>query len=40
MNPIKYPFLWLTYAWLRFDPVLWITFKGDWKPRYDFMAAI
>src|SRR3990172_2769255 len=40
MNPIKYPFLWLTYAWLRFDPVLWITFKHDWKPRYDFMAAL
>lgn len=40
MNPLKYPFVWLIYVWLRFDPVLWITFKHDWKPRYDFMAAL
>lgn len=28
------------YAWLRFDPVLWLAFKHDWTPRYEFMASI
>ena len=40
MNPVKYVVMLPFYAWLRFDPVLWITFRGDWKPRYDFMAAL
>ena len=39
MNLIKYPFMLLVYVWLRFDPILRITFRNDWKPRFDFMAA-
>lgn len=28
------------YLWLRFDPIIFITFRKDWHPRYDFMANI
>ena len=30
----------LTYAWLRFDPIIYITFRKNWTPRYDFFASI
>lgn len=29
-----------TYIWLRFDPILYLTFRKDWNPRYDFMVAL
>jgi len=31
--------LWV-YLWLRFDPILRLTFRNDWAPRYEFMASI
>ena len=37
MNPIKKFFIFVTYIWLRFDPIIYITFRKDWNPRYDFM---
>jgi len=40
MNPIKYVLLLFTYLWLRFDPILYITFRKDWTPRYEFLASI
>ena len=40
MHPIKYFFMLPVYAWLRFDPILWLAFRHDWTPRYEFMAAI
>ena len=40
MNPIKYLFVFFTYLWLRFDPIIYITFQKDWQPRYDFMKNI
>jgi len=40
MNPIKSFFMLLTYLWLRFDPILRITFKKNWTPRYEFLASI
>ena len=40
MNPIKYILIFATYLWLRFDPILRITFKNDWTPRYEFLASI
>lgn len=40
MNPIKYFFVFLTYLWLRFDPVIYLTFRKDWNPRYDFMKNL
>lgn len=39
MNPIKYFFMLVVYTWLRFDLILYITFRKDWQPRLDFMAA-
>lgn len=40
MNPIKYIFMFGAYIWLRFDPILRLTFKNDWTPRYEFLANI
>jgi len=40
MNPIKSFFMLLAYLWLRFDPILRITFKKNWTPRYEFLASI
>ncbi|MFH0943486.1 MAG: hypothetical protein V1810_04935 [Candidatus Beckwithbacteria bacterium] len=40
MNPLKYCFIFVTYIWLRFDLILWIAFKNDWTPRYEFLATI
>lgn len=37
---IKYCFLFLTYIWLRFDPILRLTFRNDWTARYEFMKTI
>jgi len=30
----------LAYLWLRFDLILYITFRKDWTPRYEFLASI
>lgn len=40
MNPVKYIFMLPVYVWLRFDPVLWLAFRHDWTPRFEFMATI
>ena len=40
MNPFKYPFIFLAYLWLRFDPIIYLTFRKDWTPRYEFMANV
>lgn len=40
MNPLKYVLLLITYLWLRFDPILYMTFRKDWTPRYEFLASI
>lgn len=40
MNPIKYALMLFTYLWLRFDLILYITFRKDWTPRYEFLASI
>lgn len=40
MNPLKYVFMLVAYLWLRFDPILYITFRKDWTPRYEFLAGI
>ncbi|MBU1322791.1 hypothetical protein KKE75_01900 [Patescibacteria group bacterium] len=40
MNPIKYVLMFFAYLWLRFDPILYITFRKDWTPRYEFLASI
>lgn len=40
MNPLKYVLMMLAYLWLRFDPILYITFRKDWTPRYEFLASI
>lgn len=40
MNLIKNSFLLGTYLWLRFDPIIYLTFRKDWTPRYEFMANI
>ncbi|MBU0576712.1 hypothetical protein KJ707_03495 [Patescibacteria group bacterium] len=40
MRSIKKLFLFLTYVWLRLDPILRITFGRNWLPRYEFMASI
>lgn len=40
MNPIKYVLMMLAYLWLRFDPILYMTFRKDWTPRYEFLAGI
>lgn len=40
MNPIKNFFVFCTYLWLRFDPIIYVTFKKDWQPRYEFMKNI
>ncbi len=40
MNPLKYFFMLLTYLWLRFDPILALTFKKDWTSRYEFLAGV
>lgn len=40
MKPIKYFFMFLSYLWLRLDPILYITFRKNWTPRYEFLASI
>ncbi|MFH1959288.1 MAG: hypothetical protein ABIJ22_03110 [Patescibacteria group bacterium] len=40
MNSIKKLLLFIIYVWLRFDPVIRLAFKGNWTPRYEFMASI
>lgn len=40
MNPLKYVLMMLAYLWLRFDPILYITFRKDWTSRYEFLASI
>ena len=40
MNPIKYILMMVAYLWLRFDPILYITFRKDWTPRYEFLSTI
>jgi len=40
MNPLKYVLMLLAYLWLRFDPILYMTFRKDWTPRYEFLANI
>ncbi|MBU1085275.1 MAG: hypothetical protein ABIJ43_03155 [Candidatus Beckwithbacteria bacterium] len=40
MYIFKYPFIFFTYLWLRFDPIIYLTFRKDWAPRYEFMASI
>jgi len=40
MNPLKYVLMLAAYLWLRFDPILYITFRKDWTPRYEFLASI
>ncbi|MDZ7586904.1 MAG: hypothetical protein U0946_04060, partial [Patescibacteria group bacterium] len=40
MNPIKYFFMFGAYVWLRFDPILFLSFKKDWTPRYEFLSSI
>lgn len=40
MNPLKYVLMVIAYLWLRFDPILYITFRKDWTPRYEFLAGI
>jgi len=40
MYALKYPFIFITYLWLRFDPIIYLTFRKDWTPRYEFMANI
>lgn len=40
MNPLKYVLMLFTYLWLRFDLILYITFRKDWTPRYEFLASI
>jgi hypothetical protein len=37
---VKKFFLLVTYAWLRFDPVLRLAFGTNWKPRFEFMAQL
>lgn len=29
----------LTYLWLRFDLIIFLTFRHDWTPRYDFLSS-
>jgi len=40
MNPVKYFFMFLSYLWLRFDPIIYLTFRKNWTPRYEFFASI
>lgn len=40
MNPLKYFFMLMTYLWLRFDPILYLTFRKDWTSRYEFLASV
>lgn len=40
MNPFKYFFMFLSYLWLRLDPIIYITFRKNWTPRYEFLASI
>lgn len=40
MNPLKYVLMLAAYLWLRFDPILYITFRKDWTPRYEFLASL
>jgi len=40
IKPVKYFFIFLTYLWLRFDLILYLTFRKNWIPRYEFLAAI
>lgn len=38
MNPVKSFLMLGIYVWLRFDPIIFLAFRKDWHPRYDFMA--
>ena len=40
MNLFKYLLMLITYFWLRLDPILYVTFRKDWTPRFEFMANI
>jgi len=40
INKVKYFFIFLIYLWLRFDPILYLAFRKNWNPRYEFLAAI
>lgn len=40
MRSFKYCFMLVAYLWLRFDPILRLTFKNDWTSRYDFFSNI
>lgn len=40
MRSIKKFFLFITYIWLRIDPILRLAFGRNWTPRYEFMASI
>lgn len=40
MKPLKYGLMFLTYVWLRLDPVLRLAFGRGWAPRYEFMASL
>jgi len=40
MKPIRYSFMFITYLWLRFDLVLFLAFRKNWQPRYQFMVSI
>jgi hypothetical protein len=40
MNPVKYFFMLLTYLWLRFDLILYLAFRKNWTPRYQFLSSI
>jgi hypothetical protein len=37
---MKKIFLFLIYAWLRFDPIIRLAFGKSWTPRYEFMASL
>jgi hypothetical protein len=37
---LKKIFLFLTYLWLRFDPILRLAFRNNWAPRQDFLNII
>lgn len=37
---IKKILLFVTYIWLRFDPIIRLAFGKSWTPRYEFMSTI
>ena len=37
---MKNAFIFLIYAWLRFDPIIRLAFGKRWTPRYEFMASL